>query len=54
MTVYASRNAIADQHRRPEPGCTSSQWQVRPADPPLLTHVWCRLFEQQARERDRR
>ncbi|WP_309227325.1 multiple cyclophane-containing RiPP AmcA [Micromonospora thermarum] len=54
MTVYVSRNAMADQSRRPEPGCSSSQWQVRPADPPLLTHVWRRLFEQQAKEGDRR
>ncbi|WP_406037028.1 multiple cyclophane-containing RiPP AmcA [Micromonospora sp. NBC_00898] len=55
MTVYLSRNAMADQsRRRPEPGRASSQWQVRPADPPLLTHVWRRLFEQQAREGGRR
>ncbi|WP_446213033.1 multiple cyclophane-containing RiPP AmcA [Micromonospora sp. IBSANI012] len=54
MTVYVSRNAVADQSWRPEPGWASSQWSVRPADPPLLTHVWRRLFEQQAREGERR
>ncbi|MFE9207164.1 multiple cyclophane-containing RiPP AmcA [Micromonospora sp. NPDC007230] len=54
MTVYVSRNAMADQSRRSEPGRASEQWQVRPADPPLLTHVWRRLFEQQAKEGDRR
>ncbi|WP_346536146.1 multiple cyclophane-containing RiPP AmcA [Micromonospora sp. DPT] len=50
MTVYVSRNAMADQSWRSEPGRASWQWPVRPADPPLLTHVWRRLFEQQARE----
>ncbi|WP_338106222.1 multiple cyclophane-containing RiPP AmcA [Micromonospora zingiberis] len=54
MTLYVSLNAIVGHSRRPEPGCTSLQWQTRPADPPLLTHVWRRLFEQQARENDRR
>ncbi|MFF5177768.1 multiple cyclophane-containing RiPP AmcA [Micromonospora sp. NPDC000316] len=53
MTVYVSRNAMAGQSRRPEPRLTSSQGQVR-ADPPLLTFVWRRLFEQQAREGGRR
>jgi len=50
MTVYVSRNAMADQSRRPEHGWASSQWPVRQADPPLFTHVWRRLFEQQARK----
>ncbi|GAB4102235.1 multiple cyclophane-containing RiPP AmcA [Micromonospora taraxaci] len=50
MTVYVSGNAVASQFRRPEPRWTSSQGQVRPADPPLLTFVWRRLFEQQVRE----
>ncbi|MFF0372547.1 multiple cyclophane-containing RiPP AmcA [Micromonospora sp. NPDC005087] len=54
MTVYVSRNVMADQSRRPEPGRASSQWPVQPADPPLLTHVWRRLFDQQAREGGRR
>lgn len=54
VTVYVSRNAMADQSRRPEPGRASSQWPVQPADPPLLTHVWRRLFDQQAREGGRR
>ncbi|MER7457638.1 multiple cyclophane-containing RiPP AmcA [Micromonospora sp. NPDC126480] len=54
MTVYVSRNAMADQSRRPESGCSSSQWQLQLADPPLLTHVWRWLFEQQAKEGDRR
>ncbi|WP_307818710.1 MULTISPECIES: multiple cyclophane-containing RiPP AmcA [Micromonospora] len=53
MTVYISHNAIVGQPRRPEPGSTSSHWQTRQADPPLLTHAWRRLFEQQARESDR-
>ncbi|MET8909508.1 multiple cyclophane-containing RiPP AmcA [Micromonospora sp. NPDC004551] len=50
MTVYISLNAMADQSRRPEPGRASSHWQTRSADPPLLTHVWRRLFEQRAQE----
>ncbi|MDG4759729.1 multiple cyclophane-containing RiPP AmcA [Micromonospora sp. WMMD710] len=54
MTVYVSRNAIASQPRRPAPRWTSSQGQVRRADPPLLTFVWRRLFAQQAREGGRR
>ncbi|WP_371687571.1 multiple cyclophane-containing RiPP AmcA [Micromonospora sp. KC721] len=54
MTVYVSRNAMVGRCRRPEPGWTSSQGQVRPADPPLFTYVWRRLFEQQAREGSRR
>ncbi|WP_347877032.1 multiple cyclophane-containing RiPP AmcA [Micromonospora sp. KC606] len=54
MTVYVSRNARVDQSRQPEAGHAFSQWQVWPADPPLLTHVWRRLFEQRAREADRR
>ncbi|WP_165945248.1 multiple cyclophane-containing RiPP AmcA [Micromonospora sp. KC723] len=54
MTVYVSRNAMAGQCRRPEPASTSSQGQVRPADSPLFTYVWRRLFEQQAREGGRR
>ncbi|MGK5738691.1 multiple cyclophane-containing RiPP AmcA [Micromonospora sp. URMC 103] len=54
MTVYVSRNAMAGQSRCPEPGWTSKQGQVWPADPPLLTFVWRRLFEQQAREGGRR
>ncbi|MEU4716198.1 multiple cyclophane-containing RiPP AmcA [Micromonospora purpureochromogenes] len=53
MTVYVSRNAMANQSRR-EPAWAFSPWQVRPADPSLLTHVWRRLFEQQAREGGRR
>ncbi|WP_305069346.1 MULTISPECIES: multiple cyclophane-containing RiPP AmcA [unclassified Micromonospora] len=55
MTVYVSRNARADQSGRPESLARVPAWQqARPADPPLLTHVWRRLFEQQAREGDRR
>ncbi|MFF4875463.1 multiple cyclophane-containing RiPP AmcA [Micromonospora sp. NPDC000668] len=54
MTVYVSRNANGDQSRCPEPGRASSQGPGRPADPPLLTHVWRRLFDQQAREGGRR
>ncbi|MFI7576300.1 multiple cyclophane-containing RiPP AmcA [Micromonospora sp. NPDC049497] len=54
MTVYVSRNAMAGQSRRPESGGTDSPGQVWPADPPLLTFVWRRLFEQQAREGGRR
>ncbi|WP_328415715.1 hypothetical protein OG470_24170 [Micromonospora sp. NBC_00389] len=54
MTVYVSRNAMADQSRRPQAGPASSQWPVRPVDPPLLTYVWRRLFDQQARESGRR
>ncbi|MEU1683963.1 multiple cyclophane-containing RiPP AmcA [Micromonospora sp. NPDC005707] len=50
MTVYVSRNAMAGRSRRPEPGWTALPGQVWPADPPLLTFVWRRLFEQQARE----
>ncbi|MBQ1012376.1 hypothetical protein KBX53_15715 [Micromonospora sp. M51] len=54
MTVYVSRNAMAGQSRRTEPRWTSSQGRGWPADPPLLTFVWRRLFEQQAREGGRR
>lgn len=54
MTMYVSRHAMTGQSRRPEPGWTASSGQVRPADPPLLTFVWRRLFEQQAREGGRR
>ncbi|MCN0153900.1 multiple cyclophane-containing RiPP AmcA [Salinispora arenicola] len=54
MTVYVSRKAMAGQPRRPEPGWTTSSGQVWPADPPLLTFVWRRLFEQLAREGSRR
>ncbi|WP_422734136.1 multiple cyclophane-containing RiPP AmcA [Micromonospora sp. WMMD558] len=54
MTVYVSRNAMAGQSRCPEPRRTTSPGQVWPADPPLLTFVWRRLFEQQAREGGRR
>ncbi|NIL41870.1 hypothetical protein HCB17_12265 [Salinispora arenicola] len=50
MTVYVSRNAMSGQSRRLEPEGTSSSGQVWPADPPLLTFVWRRLFAQQARE----
>ncbi|MEU7589961.1 multiple cyclophane-containing RiPP AmcA [Micromonospora sp. NPDC049230] len=52
MTVYVSRNRMSN----PEPRgtSTSTQGQVRRADPPLLTFVWRRLFEQQAREGGRR
>ncbi|MFG1833844.1 multiple cyclophane-containing RiPP AmcA [Micromonospora chersina] len=55
MTVYVSRNARADQSWRPEtPAHVPARQQAQPPDPPLLTHVWHRLFEQQAREGDRR
>ncbi|MBQ1064754.1 multiple cyclophane-containing RiPP AmcA [Micromonospora sp. C41] len=54
MTVYVSRNAMATQPRHPEPRWTASPGRVRPADSPLLTFVWRRLFEQQAREGGRR
>ncbi|MFC0098406.1 multiple cyclophane-containing RiPP AmcA [Micromonospora marina] len=54
MTVYISRNAMASRSRRPEPRWTSSPGHGWPADPPLLTFVWRRLFEQQAREGGRR
>ncbi|MFF0654183.1 multiple cyclophane-containing RiPP AmcA [Micromonospora tulbaghiae] len=54
MTVYVSRNAVSGRSRRAEPGWTASRGQVWPADPPLLTFVWRRLFEQQAREGGRR
>jgi hypothetical protein len=54
MTVYVSRNAMAGQSRRSELAQGTSLGQVRPADPPLFTHVWRRLFEQQAPEGDRR
>ncbi|WP_019031688.1 multiple cyclophane-containing RiPP AmcA [Salinispora arenicola] len=50
MTVYVSRHAMAGRSRRLEPEGTSSSGQVWPADPPLLTFVWRRLFAQQARE----
>ncbi|ADL44778.1 MULTISPECIES: multiple cyclophane-containing RiPP AmcA [Micromonospora] len=54
MTVYVSRNAMAGQSRLPEPRWTASPGRVWPADLPLLTFVWRRLFEQQAREGGRR
>ncbi|SCL29259.1 hypothetical protein GA0070624_3849 [Micromonospora rhizosphaerae] len=55
MTVYVSRHASADQSWQSEPVThVPARQQARPADPPLLTHVWRRLFEQQARETDRR
>jgi hypothetical protein len=54
MTVYVSRNAMAGQSRGPEPEYAFSQGQAPTADPPLFTHVWRRLFEQQAREGGRR
>ncbi|MFD6263912.1 multiple cyclophane-containing RiPP AmcA [Micromonospora chalcea] len=55
MTVYISRNARNDQSWRPEILTHApARQQARPADPPLLTHVWRRLFEQQARKSDRR
>ncbi|MEV1331175.1 multiple cyclophane-containing RiPP AmcA [Micromonospora costi] len=55
MTVYVSTNARADQSWLPEPlAHVPPRQQARPVDPPLLTHVWRRLFEQQAREGDRR
>ncbi|MER7444531.1 multiple cyclophane-containing RiPP AmcA [Micromonospora avicenniae] len=54
MTVYVSRNAMSGQPGCPESRWTVSPWQVWPADPPLLTFVWRRLFEQQAREDGRR
>ncbi|MFF4810980.1 multiple cyclophane-containing RiPP AmcA [Micromonospora chersina] len=48
MTMYVSRNAVASQSRHSEPRSTSSQGQVWRADPPPLTFLWRRLFEQQA------
>ncbi|MGN9890416.1 multiple cyclophane-containing RiPP AmcA [Micromonospora sp. L31] len=54
MTVYVSRNAALGQPWRPElPARVPSQAPVRAADPPLLTHVWRQLFDQQARESNR-
>ncbi|MFY1598489.1 multiple cyclophane-containing RiPP AmcA [Micromonospora sp. WMMD737] len=54
MTLYVSRNVMSGQSRRPEPRWTACPGQVWPADPPLLTFVWRRLFAQQAREGGRR
>ncbi|MEU4595198.1 multiple cyclophane-containing RiPP AmcA [Micromonospora aurantiaca (nom. illeg.)] len=55
MTVYVSRNARADQSWRPETFAHDpARQQAQPPDPPLLTHVWRRLFEQQPRVSDRR
>ncbi|MEU5726607.1 multiple cyclophane-containing RiPP AmcA [Micromonospora sp. NPDC047738] len=55
MTVYISRNARNDQSWRSETlAHVPARHQTRPADPPLLTHVWRRLFEQQAPKGDRR
>ncbi|MGC5023032.1 multiple cyclophane-containing RiPP AmcA [Micromonospora sp. DT47] len=47
--------ATADQSWRPESHAhVPARQQARPPDLPLLTHVWRRLFEQQAQEGDRR
>ncbi|WP_301548691.1 multiple cyclophane-containing RiPP AmcA [Micromonospora sp. C95] len=54
MTLYFSRNATVGQTQQLGPDRTSSQRQTWPADPPLLTYVWRRLFGQQVRENDRR
>ncbi|WP_305070148.1 multiple cyclophane-containing RiPP AmcA [Micromonospora sp. WMMC415] len=55
MTVYVSRNARDDQTWRSETLThVPARQQAHPPDPPLLTHVWRRLFEQRAREGDRR
>ncbi|MGV9766940.1 multiple cyclophane-containing RiPP AmcA [Micromonospora tulbaghiae] len=54
MTVYVSRNAMSGRSQHPETRWMASAGQVWPADPPLLTFVWRRLFEQQAREGGRR
>jgi hypothetical protein len=55
MTVDVSRNAtVGEPWRSDFPARASEQAQVRVADPPLLTHVWRRLFERQARKSNRR
>ncbi|MFC8616607.1 multiple cyclophane-containing RiPP AmcA [Micromonospora purpureochromogenes] len=56
MTVYVSRNATLGQLWRPDlpaPVPPQAEAQARVINPPLLTHVWRQLFDQQARESNR-
>ncbi len=52
MTLYVSRHAFASNTRTPHSSASASvrvaagQATVLPADPPLLTHVWQRMFAQ--------
>ncbi|MFD2763522.1 multiple cyclophane-containing RiPP AmcA [Micromonospora eburnea] len=52
MTLYASRHAFANTTGTPHPSTPASaraatgRATVLPADPPLLTHVWQRMFAQ--------
>ncbi|MET8352600.1 multiple cyclophane-containing RiPP AmcA [Micromonospora sp. NPDC005206] len=52
MTVYVSRHASANTTTAPNPSTPVSvriatgRATVSPADPPLLTHAWQRVFAQ--------
>ncbi|WP_139307368.1 multiple cyclophane-containing RiPP AmcA [Micromonospora pattaloongensis] len=52
MTVYVSRHAFASSTGTPRPSASASvqvatgRATVSSAEPPLLTHVWQRVFAQ--------
>ncbi|MFI6333199.1 multiple cyclophane-containing RiPP AmcA [Micromonospora chersina] len=52
MTVYVSRHALDSTTGTPHPSipvsvrAATGRATVPPADPPLLTHVWQRVFAQ--------
>jgi hypothetical protein len=54
MTVYVSRYAVTGELTTDRAAAVPASARPGWADPPLLTHVWRVLFEQQARKRRRR
>ncbi|MEU8182116.1 multiple cyclophane-containing RiPP AmcA [Micromonospora sp. NPDC049047] len=54
MTVYVSRYAVTGELTTDRAAVAPAAVGPGSADPPLLTHVWWVLFEQQARKHRRR
>ncbi|WP_433130142.1 multiple cyclophane-containing RiPP AmcA [Micromonospora sp. CA-240977] len=54
MTVYVSRYAVTGELATDRAAVVPTAVGPGSADPPLLTHVWRVLFEQQARKCRRR
>ncbi|MFI6231506.1 multiple cyclophane-containing RiPP AmcA [Micromonospora echinospora] len=54
MTLYISRSVATSQPQRFGLSASVLAASVAVADPPLLTHVWRRFFEQRTRQEVRR
>ncbi|MFE0590531.1 multiple cyclophane-containing RiPP AmcA [Micromonospora echinospora] len=54
MTLYISRSVVTSQPQGLGLPASALAAPVAVADPPLLTHVWRRYFEQPARQEVRR